>query len=136
MRVSREQAAENRERILEIASRLFRKRGFDGIGVAGQPVENLPESIVMSASDLVDAALAGLDQGEPTVPSLPDAADWKALESARLALHPNLSRSKPAARYHMATTWLPPGVRTATSPQPGPLTPRRTNHAKRNLCRP
>jgi TetR/AcrR family transcriptional repressor of nem operon len=34
MRVSREQAAENRERILEIASRLFRERGLDGIGVA------------------------------------------------------------------------------------------------------
>jgi TetR/AcrR family transcriptional repressor of nem operon len=34
MRVSREQAAENRERVLEIASRLFRERGLDGIGVA------------------------------------------------------------------------------------------------------
>jgi TetR/AcrR family transcriptional regulator, transcriptional repressor for nem operon len=34
MRVSREQAAENRERILDTAARLFRERGFDGIGVA------------------------------------------------------------------------------------------------------
>jgi TetR/AcrR family transcriptional repressor of nem operon len=34
MRVSREQAALNRERILEAAARLFRERGFDGIGVA------------------------------------------------------------------------------------------------------
>lgn len=34
MKVSREQAAENRERVLEIASRLFRERGLDGIGVA------------------------------------------------------------------------------------------------------
>ena len=34
MKVSRERAAENRERIVEIASRLFRERGFDGIGVA------------------------------------------------------------------------------------------------------
>ena len=34
MKVSREQAAENRERIVEIASRLFREHGFDGIGVA------------------------------------------------------------------------------------------------------
>ena len=33
MRVSREQAAENRERIVEIASRLFRENGFDGVGV-------------------------------------------------------------------------------------------------------
>ncbi|WP_417845070.1 TetR/AcrR family transcriptional regulator [Thalassospira sp.] len=33
MRVSREQAAENRVRILEVASRLFREKGFDGIGL-------------------------------------------------------------------------------------------------------
>jgi TetR/AcrR family transcriptional repressor of nem operon len=34
MRVSRERAAENRDRIIEVAGRLFRERGFDGIGVA------------------------------------------------------------------------------------------------------
>ena len=34
MKVSREQAAVNRERILEAGTRLFRERGFDGIGVA------------------------------------------------------------------------------------------------------
>ena len=34
MRVSREQAAANRERIIEVAGRLFRERGLDGIGVA------------------------------------------------------------------------------------------------------
>ena len=34
MRVSREQAAENRDRIIDVAGRLFRERGFDGIGVA------------------------------------------------------------------------------------------------------
>lgn len=34
MRVSRAKAAENRERIIETAARLFRERGFDGIGVA------------------------------------------------------------------------------------------------------
>jgi TetR/AcrR family transcriptional repressor of nem operon len=33
MRVSRIQAAENRERILDAATRLFRERGIDGIGV-------------------------------------------------------------------------------------------------------
>jgi TetR/AcrR family transcriptional repressor of nem operon len=33
MRVSRAQAAENRERILEVAAKLFRERGIDGIGV-------------------------------------------------------------------------------------------------------
>lgn len=34
MRISREQAAENRERVVEAASTLFRERGFDGVAVA------------------------------------------------------------------------------------------------------
>jgi TetR/AcrR family transcriptional repressor of nem operon len=34
MKVSREQAAENRERVLAVAAQLFRERGFDGVGVA------------------------------------------------------------------------------------------------------
>src|SRR5882762_7566927 len=34
MKVTREQAAANREKIVEAASTLFRKHGFDGIGVA------------------------------------------------------------------------------------------------------
>ncbi|MEZ6124240.1 MAG: TetR/AcrR family transcriptional regulator [Planctomycetaceae bacterium] len=34
MRVSRAEAAENRERIIEVAAKLLRERGFDGIGVA------------------------------------------------------------------------------------------------------
>jgi short-subunit dehydrogenase len=67
---------------------------------AGQPVEHLPGEIVMSTDDMVDAALAGLDQGElVTIPSLPDAADWQAYEAARQKLLPNLSRKNPAARY-------------------------------------
>jgi TetR/AcrR family transcriptional repressor of nem operon len=35
MRASREQFAENRQRILEVAGRLFREKGFEGIGVDG-----------------------------------------------------------------------------------------------------
>jgi TetR/AcrR family transcriptional regulator, transcriptional repressor for nem operon len=33
MRVNRIQAAENRENVIDVASRLFRERGFDGIGL-------------------------------------------------------------------------------------------------------
>jgi TetR/AcrR family transcriptional regulator, transcriptional repressor for nem operon len=33
MRVSREKAAENRERIVAVAARLFRENGFDGVGI-------------------------------------------------------------------------------------------------------
>jgi uncharacterized protein len=68
--------------------------------VAGMPVENLSQTIVMNAQDLVDAALAGFDHGElVTIPSLPEVADWNAFEHARQALGPNLSHSKPAKRF-------------------------------------
>jgi uncharacterized protein len=68
--------------------------------IAGKPVENLPQEIVMTAEDMVDAALAGFDQGEfVTIPALPDAAQWESYEAARQALMPNLSRAKPAGRY-------------------------------------
>jgi uncharacterized protein len=61
-----------------------------------------PAEKIMDPVDLVDAALAGFDQGEiVTIPSLPDIEDWNRFEAARLALEPNLSRSKPAARYRM-----------------------------------
>ena len=67
---------------------------------AGVPVDNLPQTIVMEPADLVDAALAGLDQGElVTLPSLPELADWTRFEEARQVLKPNLSHVKPAARY-------------------------------------
>ena len=68
--------------------------------IAGTPVEHLPQHIVMPATAMVDAALAGFDAGEfATVPSLPEQRDWDAYEAARQALLPNLSRSEPAARY-------------------------------------
>ncbi|WP_426240187.1 SDR family NAD(P)-dependent oxidoreductase [Pararhizobium sp. DWP1-1-3] len=72
-------------------------------GIAGTPLEHLPGQIVMRAEDLVDAALAGLDQGElVTIPSLPELADWQAYEAARQKMMPNLSRSTPADRYKAA----------------------------------
>ena len=68
--------------------------------LAGKPVESLPQEIVMSAEDMVDAALAGFDQGEfVTIPALPDAGQWDAYEAARRAMMPGLSRAEPAARY-------------------------------------
>ena len=67
---------------------------------AGTPVAHLPQQIVMSVHDMVDAALAGLAQGElVTIPALPDVADWNAFEQARKALGPSLSRSAPAPRF-------------------------------------
>ncbi|MBR1221608.1 SDR family oxidoreductase [Bradyrhizobium sp. U87765 SZCCT0131] len=72
-------------------------------GIAGTPVEHLPGEIVMPATAMVDAALAGLELGEVvTIPSLPDAADWQRFEAARDILRPNLSRAVPAERYFSA----------------------------------
>jgi uncharacterized protein len=71
--------------------------------VAGGSLDKLPGEMVMRADDLVDAALAGFDQGElVTIPSLPNGADWDAYEAARQRLLPNLSLSVPPARYRLA----------------------------------
>ena len=81
---------------------------------AGKSVDELPQQIVMSSEDLVDAALAGFDLGEfATIPSLPDAREWDNFESARLAFRPNLSLARPASRYISnssaeAWTWRAP----------------------------
>jgi uncharacterized protein len=70
---------------------------------SGKDVESLPAEMLMEVDEMVDAALAGFDAGElVTIPSLPDAADWHALEAARQKLGPNLSRNTAAARYKTA----------------------------------
>lgn len=67
---------------------------------AGVDVGGFPPDMVMEVDDMVDAALAGFDQGEAvTIPSLPDTADFERYTAARLALGPNLSRNQPAERY-------------------------------------
>jgi len=67
---------------------------------SGRPVEDLPSEIVMSAEDMVDASLVGLDLHEVvTIPALPNAGDWNSFLAARDVLGPNLSHQKPAARY-------------------------------------
>lgn len=49
MRVSRQKAAENRERIIEAAGALFRAKGFNGVGVAD----------IMRAADLTHGGFYG-----------------------------------------------------------------------------
>jgi short-subunit dehydrogenase len=66
----------------------------------GLPVEHLPKEIVMSAEDMVDAALVGFDRGElVTIPSLHDEHEWEAFEAARKTLSSHHSSNVPAARY-------------------------------------
>jgi uncharacterized protein len=74
--------------------------------VAGTPIETMTEerrNRLMSPEDMVDAALAGLDQGEVvTFPSLPDNTEWDDYEAARQKMILNLFRSEPAKRYRSA----------------------------------
>ncbi|MBK5513192.1 SDR family NAD(P)-dependent oxidoreductase [Pseudomonas sp. TH15] len=71
---------------------IWERSGIDASGI--------PAEMVMEAGEMVDAALAGLDQGELiTIPSLPDAADWQAFMAARHVLAPNLSHRSAAQRY-------------------------------------
>jgi uncharacterized protein len=67
---------------------------------SGVELKDLPPEIVMNVEEMVDAALAGFDQGETiTIPSLPDVHDWQRLRKAREDLQPNLSHKHSAARY-------------------------------------
>lgn len=69
--------------------------------IAGKPVHQLPAQIVMSADDLVDAALAGLDLGETvTIPSLPNEVEWDRYDAARRAMSSKLSSAIVAPRYN------------------------------------
>lgn len=70
---------------------------------AGLPWQKLPSSIVMSAEDMVDAALTGLDQGElVTIPSLQNGEDWTQFEAARKSLAQRFGNSQPGLRYRTA----------------------------------
>jgi short-subunit dehydrogenase len=65
---------------------------------AGRDVNALPA--VMEVGELVDAALVGFDRRETvTIPPLPDAGQWTALEAARKAMLPNFMQAHAAARY-------------------------------------
>lgn len=69
-------------------------------GHSGITLDALPEGSVMTSEDLVDAALAGLDQGELiTVPPVEDLHLWDNWEAARLALFSASRNGKPASRY-------------------------------------
>ena len=67
---------------------------------AGSDIDSLPKEIVMTADDLVDAALVGLARGEAvTAPALADAAKLDTFLGARQAFYGSLHADRPAARY-------------------------------------
>lgn len=63
-------------------------------------LDMLPEGSVMTTEDLVDAALAGWDQGElVTIPPVENLQLWQSWEEARLALFGASRNGQPASRY-------------------------------------
>jgi short-subunit dehydrogenase len=67
---------------------------------SGKDVDAFPADMVMDVDDLVDAALVGFDRREAvTIPPLADDGEWDALQRARLAMTPKLSKRAVAARY-------------------------------------
>jgi short-subunit dehydrogenase len=69
----------------------------------GLPIDHLPEGIVMSASDMVEAALTGFDRRElVTIPSLHAGEKWEAYEAARRTMSRDPSNDAPAPRYATA----------------------------------
>lgn len=72
--------------------------GWDVAG--GGDLEPLPESVVMSTEDCVDAALSGLDQGETvTAPSLQDLSVFSDYVALSAKLLQAMFDAKPAQRY-------------------------------------
>ncbi|UQY45775.1 SDR family NAD(P)-dependent oxidoreductase [Mixta hanseatica] len=66
----------------------------------GLSLDKLDPAIVMSAQEMVDAALTGFARGEPiTIPSLQDESLWINYEQARQAMIPHLGSQTPAERY-------------------------------------
>ncbi len=70
---------------------------------AGMPLSAFDPAAVMTTEDLVDAALAGFDQGEAvTLPSVHDSNLWIAYDAARAALFGATQTGIPASRYQSA----------------------------------
>lgn len=67
---------------------------------SGTDIAAMPQEMLMDVDEMVDAALAGLDQGEAvTIPALPDVGEWQAATAARLKMAPHLSLQHAAERY-------------------------------------
>jgi TetR/AcrR family transcriptional regulator, transcriptional repressor for nem operon len=122
MKVSREQAARNRERIVETAAQLFRERGFEGIGLADLMKEtglthggfyghfSSKEDLIAEASALaLTRSLAVLSKVGERAPGNPLSAVADAYLTTRhrdnpgagcllAALGPDVSRQGPAVR--------------------------------------
>ena len=70
---------------------------------AGIPLSAFDPAVVMTAEDMVDAALAGFVRGEAvTLPSVHDLPLWDGYDAARATLFGATQNGKPAPRYQAA----------------------------------
>jgi TetR/AcrR family transcriptional repressor of nem operon len=98
MRVSKEQAAQNRERIVEVAAKLFRERGFDGIGVAD----------LMKSAGLTHGGFYGHFASKE---DLMAQASARALEDSLTTLHQVAERGGDNSLSAVASAYLSPAHR-------------------------
>ncbi len=98
MRVSRAEMAKNRERIIEVAARMFRERGFDGIGVAD----------LMKSAGLTHGGFYGHFASKE---DLMAQASSRAMEGSLSALHQLSERAGRKALSAVASAYLSPGHR-------------------------
>jgi len=132
MRVSRAQAAENRERILEVAARLFRERGIDGIGVADlmksaglthggfyghfkSKDDLVAQACGRAAQKMCDSWIKQLDQASDPLDALADTylatkhRDHAGRGCTMAALGSEIARQSPAVR-HVVTEEIKPFI--------------------------
>ena len=70
--------------------------------LSGVPLAALNKETLMTTENMVDAALAGLDQGEAiTWPSVADASLWEKYDAARSELFAGTQAGTPAPRYRI-----------------------------------
>ncbi|MBI3715355.1 MAG: TetR/AcrR family transcriptional regulator [Betaproteobacteria bacterium] len=93
MKVSRAEAAQNRERIIEVAARLFRERGFDGVGVAE----------LMQNAGLTHGGFYGNFASKE---DLMAQASVHAVESTLDAMHQEVESGRPNALSTIASAYL------------------------------
>ena len=98
MKVSRAEAAQNRERIIEVAAKLFRERGFDGIGVAD----------LMKSAGLTHGGFYGHFASKE---DLMAQACARALDESLHTLHEAAERSDKNALSAIASAYLSPAHR-------------------------
>lgn len=96
-RAMQTELAGSKVRIQAVLPGLTRTEIFDR---AGMSVTAIPAEMLMEVDTLVEAALAGLAQGElVTIPTLENYGLWQEYDQARSAMLPFLSLSQSASRY-------------------------------------